>query len=63
MTTTYRTKAGLPSERQVPADACYGVHTLRAWENFQISGTPRRWTKRCPEALIQLRADNLGGKP
>jgi len=33
-----RTKGDLLGERQVPADAYYGIHTLRAWENFQISG-------------------------
>src|ERR1700694_4503428 len=27
-------------DRDVPADAYYGVHTLRAVENFPISGTP-----------------------
>ncbi|MCO4888069.1 aspartate ammonia-lyase [Cupriavidus sp. WGtm5] len=51
MTNTYRTEADLLGERQVPADAYYGVHTLRAWENFQISGTPiSSW----PELIIAL---------
>ena len=27
-------------ERQVPADAYYGIHTVRAMENFQITGVP-----------------------
>ena len=30
----------LLGERAVPADAYYGVHTLRALENFPITGTP-----------------------
>ncbi len=30
----------LLGERAVPADAYYGVHTLRAVENFPITGTP-----------------------
>jgi len=30
----------LLGEREVPASAYYGVHTLRAVENFEISGTP-----------------------
>jgi aspartate ammonia-lyase len=30
----------LLGERTVPADAYYGVHTLRAVENFSITGTP-----------------------
>jgi aspartate ammonia-lyase len=33
-----RTEHDLLGERQVPADAYYGVQTLRALENFQISG-------------------------
>ncbi len=30
----------LLGERDIPADAYYGIHTLRAVENFPISGTP-----------------------
>jgi aspartate ammonia-lyase len=37
--TTFRTEHDLLGSREVPADACYGVHTLRASENFRISGT------------------------
>lgn len=33
-----RTEVDLLGERQVPADAYWGVHTLRAIENFKISG-------------------------
>ncbi|HEX7286444.1 MAG TPA: aspartate ammonia-lyase [Candidatus Angelobacter sp.] len=35
-----RTERDLLGERQVPAQAYYGVHTLRAIENFPISGVP-----------------------
>jgi len=35
----FRTEHDLLGEREVPAGAYYGVHTLRAQENFQISGT------------------------
>ena len=35
-----RTEHDLLGEREVPADAYYGVHTLRALENFPISGIP-----------------------
>lgn len=35
---TYRVERDLLGEREVPADAYYGVHTLRAVENFRISG-------------------------
>jgi aspartate ammonia-lyase len=34
-----RIEHDLLGERQVPADAYYGIHTLRAIENFPISGT------------------------
>ena len=34
-----RVEADLLGSREVPADAYYGVHTVRAVENFRISGT------------------------
>ena len=37
-----RTEHDLIGERKIPADAYYGVHTLRALENFPITGTPIR---------------------
>src|SRR4249920_1596166 len=36
----YRIEHDLLGKRQVPRDAYYGIHTLRALENFPISGTP-----------------------
>ena len=39
MATAYRTEHDLLGDRQVPADLYYGVHTLRALENFPITGT------------------------
>jgi aspartate ammonia-lyase len=35
----YRIEHDLLGDRQVPANAYYGIHTLRALENFPISGT------------------------
>jgi aspartate ammonia-lyase len=35
-----RTEHDLLGDRAVPADAYYGIHTLRALENFSITGTP-----------------------
>ncbi|WP_217185882.1 aspartate ammonia-lyase, partial [Streptomyces sp. AC495_CC817] len=35
-----RTEHDLLGDRDVPADAYWGVHTLRATENFPITGTP-----------------------
>ncbi len=35
----FRIEHDLLGEREVPEEAYYGVHTLRAMENFQISGT------------------------
>jgi aspartate ammonia-lyase len=39
-TASRRTEHDLLGERAVPAKAYYGVHTLRALENFPITGTP-----------------------
>ncbi len=38
--TASRREHDLLGERDVPADAYYGIHTLRALENFPITGTP-----------------------
>ena len=35
-----RTEHDLLGDRAVPADVYYGIHTLRALENFPITGTP-----------------------
>src|SRR2546427_5075316 len=35
-----RIEHDLLGDRAVPADAYYGIHTLRALENFAITGTP-----------------------
>ncbi len=34
----YRTEKDLLGEKQIPADAYYGIQTARALENFQLSG-------------------------
>src|SRR5512138_3411226 len=39
MTQPVRVEHDLLGDRAVPADAYYGIHTLRALENFPISGT------------------------
>jgi len=40
MNQSFRIEHDLIGDRQVAADAYYGVHTLRALENFPISGIP-----------------------
>src|SRR5688500_15087213 len=40
MTRPVRIEHDLIGERAVPADAYYGIHSLRALENFAITGTP-----------------------
>jgi len=40
VTAPIRTEHDLLGDRAVPAHAYYGVHTLRALENFPITGTP-----------------------
>src|SRR6202011_905740 len=39
-TAKHRIEHDLLGNREVPAEAYYGVHTLRAVENFPITGTP-----------------------
>ena len=36
----FRIEHDLLGDRQVPDEVYYGVHTLRAKENFHITGTP-----------------------
>ncbi|MBM4041667.1 MAG: aspartate ammonia-lyase [Planctomycetes bacterium] len=38
--TNYRKEHDLLGEREVPADALWGIHTLRAVENFPLAGRP-----------------------
>src|SRR4249920_1245784 len=40
MTQPVRIEHDLIGDRDIPFDAYYGVHTLRALENFPITGTP-----------------------
>ena len=46
-----RIEHDLLGERAVPADALYGIHTLRALENFPISGVP---LSHYPELVLAL---------
>ncbi|HSV47933.1 MAG TPA: aspartate ammonia-lyase [Ramlibacter sp.] len=39
MSTTFRVEHDFLGEKEIPADAYWGVHTARAVENFPISGT------------------------
>src|SRR5262245_11329385 len=38
--TSFRVEHDFLGDKQIPADAYWGVHTARAVENFPISGTP-----------------------
>ena len=49
--TPFRIEHDLLGERQVPADAYWGVHTLRALQNFPITGTPISIYPRLIDAL------------
>jgi len=51
MTQPVRTEHDLLGDRVVPADAYYGIHTLRALENFCITGTP---ISHYPDLLVAL---------
>ena len=50
-----RTEHDLLGERQVPDDALYGVQTLRALENFPITGMPLREFPALVEALAAVK--------
>ncbi len=51
----FRVEKDLLGERQVPEDALYGVQTLRALENFPITGTPLREFPSLIEALAAVK--------
>lgn len=55
LTTGYRLEKNMLGQRAVPADAYYGIHTLRAVENFPISGTRIRACPDLVEALASVR--------
>src|SRR3954454_16733120 len=40
MSSSFRIEHDFLGEKQIPAEAYWGVHTARAVENFPISGTP-----------------------
>jgi aspartate ammonia-lyase len=50
-----RTEHDLLGEREVPHDALYGVQTLRALENFPITGMPLREFPALVEALAAVK--------
>jgi aspartate ammonia-lyase len=50
-----RTEHDLLGERAVPEDALYGVQTLRALENFPITGTPLREFPALVESLAAVK--------
>ncbi len=51
----YRTEHDSLGEHKVPADAYYGVQTLRALENFDISGIPISRFERMIQALAEVK--------
>ena len=53
--TTTRKERDLLGERDVPDDALYGIQTLRALENFPITGTPLREFPALIEALAAVK--------
>jgi aspartate ammonia-lyase len=53
--TRTRTEHDLLGDRDVPEDALYGIQTLRAMENFPITGTPLREFPVLIEALASVK--------
>ena len=54
--TNVRTEHDLLGDREVPDDALYGIQTLRALENFPITGVPLREFPALIEALAAVKA-------
>ena len=50
-----RTEVDLLGEREVPADVYWGIHTLRAIENFEISGTRLHQYPNFIKAMVQVK--------
>ncbi|MCF4006643.1 aspartate ammonia-lyase [Corynebacterium uropygiale] len=50
-----RIEVDLLGEREVPADAYYGIHTLRAMENFQISRTTLNDVPEFIRGMVQVK--------
>lgn len=50
-----RTEHDLLGDREVPADAYWGIHTLRAVENYQISGHSINEVPELIRAMIQVK--------
>ena len=48
---TFRLEKDPLGEKQVPADALYGIQTLRAVENFPISGLRQIGRASCRERV------------
>ncbi|GAA2073582.1 aspartate ammonia-lyase [Aeromicrobium tamlense] len=53
--TNVRIEHDLLGEREVPADVYWGVHTLRAMENFPITGVPIAISPYLPQALAAVK--------
>lgn len=51
----FRIEEDLLGELKVPADAYYGVHTMRAVENFQISGTTINEVPEFIRGMVQVK--------
>ena len=52
---TYRVESDLLGSREVPEDAYYGIHTLRAIENFPMSGRLVRDVPEFVRAMVQVK--------
>lgn len=50
----FRVEHDLLGEREVPEDALYGIHTVRALENFPLSGRPVHPELVCAYGVVKL---------
>ncbi|WP_054953463.1 aspartate ammonia-lyase [Flaviflexus massiliensis] len=53
--TQYRVEEDLLGTREIPADAYYGVHTLRAMENFPMSGRLVRDVPEFVRSMVEVK--------
>ncbi|MEW5851020.1 MAG: aspartate ammonia-lyase [Myxococcota bacterium] len=54
-TVKVRIEEDLLGKKEVPADAYWGIHTLRAMENFRISGRPISADRHFIRAMVQVK--------
>lgn len=58
-----RTEEDLLGEKQIPYDAYYGIHTLRAIENFSLSNTRISDVPALVQGMVMTKKSGSAGEP